>query len=87
MSYTIWYWEYNIVYLTIDGEKEKRAGVITAEDLISAVDVLRDFYGEKNILNIKTLRALTDEPVLEFDRPFDTEERVNDFKIIKSDDS
>ena len=86
MSYTIWYWEYNIIYLTVDGTKEKRSGVITAENLISAVDVLKDFYGEENILNIKTLRTLTDEPVLEFDRPFSTEEQANDFKIIKSDD-
>lgn len=86
MSYTIWYWEYNIIYLTVDGTKEKRSGVITAANLIDAVDVLKDFYGEKNILNIKTLRTLTDEPVLEFDRPFDTEEQAHDFKIIKSDD-
>lgn len=80
------YWEYNIIYLTIDGTEEKRSGVIAAENLIDAIDVLEDFYEEKNILNIKTFRVLTDESVLEFDRPFDTEEQANDFKIIKSDD-
>lgn len=77
------YWEYNIIYLTIDGTEEKRSGVIAAENLIDAIDVLEDFYEEKNILNIKTFRVLTDEPVLEFDQPFDTEEQANDFKIIK----
>lgn len=79
------YWEYNIIYLTIDGTEEKRSGVIAAANLIDAIDVLEDFYEEKNILNIKTFRVLTDESVLEFDRPFDTEKRVNDFKIIKYD--
>ena len=82
----IWYWEYNIICMTVDGTKEKRSGVITAENLIDAINVLTDFYGEENILNIRTLRALTDKPVLEFDRPFDTEDQTYDFKIIKSDD-
>lgn len=76
----VWYWEYTIVYYNInDGQYDTRSGVVTAENITEAIETLNDFYGS-DIVNIKTLRAVTDG-VLEFDQEFETD--TGKIKITK----
>ena len=76
----LWYWEYTIVYYNInDGQYDTRSGVVTAENMAEAIEILNDFYGS-DIVDVKTLRAVTDG-VLEFDQEFETD--TGKIKITK----
>ena len=76
----LWYWEYTIVYYNInDGQYDTRSGVVTAENMTEAIEILNDFYGS-DIVDVKTLRAVTDG-VLEFDQEFETD--TGKIKITK----
>lgn len=76
----IWYYEYSITYWSSsDCKYENRSGIITADSLVNAIEILYDFYGD-NIENVVTLRALTGD-ILEFDQEFETD--TGKIKITK----
>lgn len=63
-----WYYEYTIeCYDDINDCSCERSGVITANTIIEAVELLCDFYGESQIENILTLKPIMEGGVLEFE--------------------
>ena len=63
-----WYYEYTIQYYDdIEDCSYERSGVITANTIIEAVELLCDFYGESQIENIFTLKPIIEGGVLEFE--------------------
>ena len=62
-----WYYEYTIQYYDdVEDCSYERSGVITANTIIEAVELLCDFYGESQIENIFTLKSIAEGGVLDF---------------------
>lgn len=69
----MWYWEYIIkIWDSIDRREEERSGVVTAENMTEAMEVIESYYGDE-IMNVITLKAITDV--------------VFDFNTVNEDDS
>lgn len=61
----VWYWQYEVeIWDDIDREETVRCGVVTGEKITDAMQMLYNYYGE-DIINVHTLKALTDT-VFEF---------------------
>lgn len=61
----VWYWQYEVkIWDDIDREETVRCGVVTGEKITDAMQTLYNYYGE-DIINVYTLKALTDT-VFEF---------------------
>ena len=61
----VWYWQYEVeIWDDIDREETVRCGVVTGEKITDAMQTLYNYYGE-DIINVHTLKALTDT-VFEF---------------------
>ena len=61
-----WYYEYAvIIWNEIDKIEELRSGVVSAESLVEAMKELYEYYGDE-IVDVQTLRAITDGAVFEF---------------------
>lgn len=55
------YWEYIIkIWNDVDSEEEERAGVVSATTMTEAVQEIENAYYDNEILNIITLKYITD---------------------------
>jgi len=82
--YNYWYWEYIITFWNeIDSKAEERAGVVLAETLSEAMQIISEYYGEESILDVKTFKPIIDGAVFDFQDTTDEKFCDFDFSISK----
>ena len=76
------YWEYIItVWEDADSEEKEQCGIVTANSMVEALELIFDYYMESHVTNILTLKCISDDPVFDFDIAKD--EGDFDFNITK----
>ena len=61
----IWYYEYEVkCWDEVDLEGEKRRGVVPAENMKEAIDLLTEYYGE--LVEINLLKPIFEGYVIDF---------------------
>ena len=61
------YWEYVIeVWENADSEIKERCGVVVGNSMTEALDSILYYYAENHIINILTLKCISDYPVFDF---------------------
>lgn len=82
--YNYWYWEYIITFWNeVDSKAEERAGVVLAETLSEAMQIISEYYGEESILDVKTFKPIIDGAVFDFQDVTDEKFCDFDFSISK----
>ena len=77
---TLWYWEYILkIWNDIDSQEELRSGVVAAATFSEAAGLIEDYYGNE-IINVETLKPISD---IVFDFDSVKEDTDFDFHISK----
>jgi len=62
-----WYYEYILTYWDDVYNKEERTfGIVLAKSTFSAMKKIIKYYGDESIINIETLKAIEEGPILDF---------------------
>lgn len=78
------YWEYVIeVWEDEDAslEEKERCGIVVGNSMAEALDSILYYYEENHVINILTLKCISDDPVFDFDITKD--EGDFDFNVMK----
>lgn len=78
------YWEYVIeVWEDEDAslEEKERCGIVVGNSMAEALDSILYYYEENHVINILTLKCISDDPVFDFDIAKD--EGDFDFNVMK----